>query len=237
MKSEVFNIDCLEYMRSLPDKYFHIAIADPPYGNGGSAGGYKDGRFGGGNTARFYKYRKAVADNSLAVGWDMAPSSAFFNELFRVSQHQVIWGANYFTLPPCKCFLTWVKTNIPERFSMAQAECAWTSFECNAKVFHCSSARSKDGKHFHPTEKPVQLYHWCLSVWLESLRNKEHPLRMFDPMMGSQSSRIAAYMFGLDYYGCELDAEYFRLGCERYDKDVRNITPTKTNEYRQLYLF
>jgi len=219
-------------MRTLPDGFFHLAVADPPYGFGGVA---TDGvRFGG----RFRRYNHGDSDMNR---WDTAPDAAFFAELARVSQHQIIWGANFFPdMPPCKCFLTWVKTNIPDGFSMAQAEYAWTSLTCNARVWHGSSARSKDGDHFHPTEKPVALYRWLMQVWMESVQvTPADAPKVFDPMMGSQSSRIAAYSLGLDYYGCELDAEYFRRGCLHYEKETAGLITQSdgTPVARQLSLF
>lgn len=242
MTSDVFNQDCIEYMRTLPDGFFHLAVADPPYGQADKESGWGGGRFGGPKTARFYKYRKQDADNDLAVSWDTAPDADFFRELARVSQHQIIWGANFFPqMPPCKCFITWVKTNIPDGFSMAQAEYAWTSLSCNARVWHGSSARTKDGDHFHPTEKPVALYRWLFDVWLQATQQRadaDQPLRVFDPMMGSQSSRIAAHSLGLDYYGCELDAEYFRRGCLRYERETAGlITQSDGQTIQQLSLF
>ena len=233
MTSDVFNQDCIEYMRTLPDGFFHLAVADPPYGFGGVAA---DGaRFG----ERFRRYNQGNSDMNR---WDTAPDADFFRELARVSQHQIIWGANFFPdMPPCKCFITWVKTNIPDGFSMAQAEYAWTSLSCNARVWHGSSARSKDGDHFHPTEKPVALYRWLFDVWLQATQQRAdagQPLRVFDPMMGSQSSRIAAHSLGLDYYGCELDAEYFRRGCLRYERETAGlITQSDGQTIQQLSLF
>lgn len=241
-ESRVFNQDCLALMRSLPDGFFHLAVADPPYGQADKTSGWGGGRFGGPKTARFYKYRKQTEDNDLAVGWDTAPSAEFFAELRRVSRHQIIWGANFFeVMPPCKCFLVWVKNNIPDGFSMAQAEYAWTSLTVNSRVWHGSSARCKtDGDvHFHPTEKPVALYRWLFDVWMQTLpRPLDAPLRVFDPMMGSQSSRIAAHTLGLDYWGCELDAEYFRRGCLRYEQETAGlIAQSDGSQVRQLSLF
>ena len=231
MKSEALNIDCIEYMRQLPDKYFHLAVADPPYGFGGV--GQEGARFG----QRFDRYNSGASDMNQ---WDTAPGDEFFSELARVSQHQIIWGANFFDhMPPCKCFLTWVKTNIPDGFQMAQAEYAWTTLTCNARVWHGRSTRDQGRHHFHPTEKPVALYRWLLQVWMDSLpAPHDEPLRVFDPMMGSQSSRIAAAAMQVDYYGCELDAEYFRQGCERYDAEVQGITTTTHGQtIHQLQLF
>jgi len=235
MISEVFNQDCIAYMRTLPDGFFNLAVADPPYGFGDSYVPHDPrGRFGG----RFDKYRDTSV--TTPTEWDTAPDAAFFAELARVSQHQIIWGANFFPdMPPCKCFLTWVKTNIPDGFSMAQAEYAWTSLTCNARVWQGSSARSKDSDHFHPTEKPVGLYRWLMRVWMESVQvTPADTPKVFDPMMGSQSSRIAAYSLGLDYYGCELDTEYFRRGCLRYEKETAGLIAQSGGQtIRQLSLF
>lgn len=134
--SKVYNIDCMEYMRTIPDKFFDLAVVDPPYGGGNSSlGGGK--RFG----QRFDRYKQDRRDmvgeiRKKIIGWDEAPSREYFDELFRVSKHQVIWGANYFEgLPSTRCFLVWRKLSISESFSMAMCEYAWTSFNTNAKVF------------------------------------------------------------------------------------------------------
>ena len=239
--SEAYHIDCVEYMRELPDKYFTLAVADPPYGQAGKAG-WADGRFGGGSTARFFKYRKPDTGSGLAVAWDTAPMDEFFTELRRVSCHQVIWGGNFFALPPCKCFLVWVKSNIPDGFNMAQAEYAWTSLGCNSKVFHGSSSRTSSSAGFHPTEKPVALYRWLLrDVCTPAAMRLHDPLeriRVFDPMMGTQSSRVAAALLGIDYYGCEIDAEYYRQGCEFYARLMNTAAPEQTRpQPLQLSLF
>lgn len=237
MISEVHNMDCLEYMRTLPDKCFNLAIADPPYG-----GAVNDkpentpptdecyNRFGG----RFDRYKswRDVGNEvwKKIVAWDTAPSEEFFNELFRVSRHQIIWGGNYFTLPPTRCFVVWRKLTISESFTMA--EYAWTSFNGNAKVFECAPQGNKSDIRFHPTQKPVELYAWLLQ------RYAKQGDKIFDPMMGSQSSRIAAHKLGFDYVGCELDEEYFAKGCERYDRECNGITVADDGKrYQQTSLF
>lgn len=144
------------------------------------------------------------------IAWDNAPGREYFDELFRVCKQQIIWGGNYFPLPPCRCFLIWEKTNIPEKFTMAQCEYAWTSFKDNAKIFKFSSLRTKGETHFHPTEKPVALYTWIFQNYAK------HGQKVLDTHMGSQSSRIAAYDQGLNYIGCEIDKHYFDAGNERY---------------------
>ena len=122
LRSDVFNMDCVEYMKTLPDDYFDLAVADPPYGHGGSEAFIKGGRF---HKGRFNRYRQ-VDGNPIDIDeWDKAPDDDFFEELFRVSKNQIIWGANYFDgMPATRCFLIW-KKQIPENFSMAMCEYAW----------------------------------------------------------------------------------------------------------------
>ena len=233
MTSDVYNMDCMEYMRGLPDNAFDLVIADPPYGdafqnkniskstqiappnsveNGTDSG--KDlidklvARTGGTWAA---KYGKKI------IGWDEAPQPEFFRELSRVSRTQIIWGGNYFSLPPTRCFLVWEKTNIPENFTMSMCEYAWTSINGNAKLFKYSSLRNEHSGKFHPTEKPVELYAWAIKLFAKVGD------RIFDPMMGSQSSMIAAYKMGYDYTGCEIDKEYFDKGCERFERECHGV--------------
>lgn len=135
------------------------------------------------------------------TSWDYAPGEDYFNELFRVSKAQIIWGGNYFQLPPNRCFLVWLKTNIPENFSMAMAEYAWCSFNDNAKVIKMSSAGIAG--RFHPTQKPEELYRWIYAHYTKP------GFKILDTHLGSGSSRRAAYDFDLDFVGTEIDKEYF----------------------------
>ena len=202
--TEAFNIDCMEYMKTLPDKAFELAVVDPPYGNGGGEFSSRNGtRFGG----RFDRYDK---DKKLRKksNWDYAPGEDYFKELFRVSKNQIIWGGNYFSLPPCRCFIIWEKTNIPENFSMAMCEYAWCSFNDNAKIIELSSQGITN--RFHPTQKPVALYEWIYS------RYAKEGDKILDTHMGSGSSRIAAYNMGFDYVGCEINKDYFEKEEERF---------------------
>lgn len=198
------NADCMEIMREHPDKYFDLAVVDPPYGSGG--GKFVSGtRFGG----RFDRYLQDCPDGRKVGGkvrkkitsWDYAPGEDYFNELFRVSKEQIIWGGNYFQLPPNRCFLVWLKTNIPENFSMAMAEYAWCSFNDNAKVIKMSSAGIAG--RFHPTQKPEELYRWIYAHYTKP------GFKILDTHLGSGSSRRAAYDFDLDFVGTEIDKEYF----------------------------
>ena len=203
-ESTAINGDCMDVMRQYPDKYFDLAVVDPPYGSGG--GTYVNGtRFGG----LFDRYKQDNPDRRQVggkvrkkiVSWDYAPSEDYFNELFRVSKEQIIWGGNYFQLPPNRCFLVWLKTNIPENFTMAMAEYAWCSFNDNAKVIKMSSAGIAG--RFHPTQKPEELYRWIYAHYTKP------GYKILDTHLGSGSSRRAAYDFDLDFLGVEIDKEYF----------------------------
>ncbi len=214
--TEAFNIDCMEYIKTLPDKAFDLAVVDPPYGDGGGSFKRTDkSRFGG----AFDSYKKggavtrtggkwAAKYGKKIIAWDIAPKEEYFTELFRVSRNQIIWGGNYFALPPTRCFLILRKTNIPENFSMAMCEYAWTSFNDNAKVIDINM-QNQIGR-FHPTQKPVELYEWIYS------RYAKEGDKILDTHLGSGSSRIAAYNMGFDFVGCEIDKEYFDKQEERF---------------------
>lgn len=135
------------------------------------------------------------------VSWDYAPGEDYFEELFRVSKEQIIWGGNYFSLPPNRCFLVWRKLNIPEKFTMAMAEYAWCSMNDNAKVIELPSTGIVN--RFHPTQKPEDLYRWIYRNYAKAGD------KILDTHLGSGSSRRAAWDFGLDFVGCEIDKEYF----------------------------
>lgn len=203
MRSEVHNMDCLAFMRGLPDKAFALAIADPPYGLPASS-------------SRTWSDKSALKDRAFSRGkigetWDKAPPPEFFAELRRVSENQIIWGGNYFDLPPTRCVVCWDKCQPWENFS--QWEMAWTSFDKPAPLFRFDNRTP--GK-IHPTQKPVALYSWLLRMfWTGGV--------VFDPMMGSQSSRIAAHFAGADFVGCELDQEYFAKGNARFDAATRQL--------------
>ena len=220
--SEVYNCDCLDYMKTIPDGFFDLALVDPPYGSVDNEEWDKNtrGRFGG----IFNKYKiertggtwsKKYQEENNIKHWDIAPSEEYFDELFRISKNQIIWGGNYFGLPPNRCFIIWKKLTISESFSMAMCEYAWCSFNENAKLYECAP---QDKNRFHPTQKPISLYEWILRHYA-----KEGD-KVFDSHMGSQSSRIACWNAKLDYYGCELDESYFRQGCERFNEHIKQLT-------------
>lgn len=157
------------------------------------------------------KYGKKI------IAWDTAPGQEYFQELFRVSRNQIIWGGNYFTLPPTRCFLVWRKLSISEDFSMAMCEYAWTSFNDNAKLFECAPQGTASERRFHPTQKPVKLYSWILS------RYAKEGDRILDTHVGSASSLIACHRAGLEYTGFEIDPEYYKSATERLEIERNQI--------------
>ena len=222
--SEVRNCDCLEYMKTLPDLFFDLSIADPPYGINattmkmGENNGYEStaSRLRKGRLNSGAEKLKNRALNTMACDWDFKPpTQEFFDELKRVSKNQIIWGGNYFHLPPTRCIVCWDKEQPWENFS--QIELAWTSFDKPAKLFRQGSRGGsvpdmRTYEKIHPTQKSVDLYAYLLKNFANAGD------KIFDPMMGSQSSRIAAYKMEFDFWGCELDPEYFRKGCERFNQ-------------------
>ncbi len=194
---ELLHTDCMEYMAGLPDKAYDLAIVDPPYGIGmhkqiGKKKGETGSKWTGGGA------------------WDNeVPSPEYFAELFRVSKEQVIWGGNYFDIPPSRCFLIWDKV---QRIDMADCEMAWTSFDTSARIF--TYARSniqgfRNPNRFHPTEKPVALYRWLLKNYAKPGQ------RILDTHLGSGSIAIACDMEGFDLVGCEIDADYIKAARHR----------------------
>ncbi len=200
---KMLNMDCMEYMRTVPDKYFDLAIVDPPYGIG--AANMQLGK-GVGTDSRIWDTKN----------WDCtAPESAYFDELQRISKAQIIWGANHYidSIPfACNspCWLIWDKM---QEFSGASFEMAWTSFISPAKAFRMARCEAYVGTDkIHPTQKPVKLYEWLLQNYAKP------EFKILDTHLGSGSSAIAAHYFGVaEFVGTELDADYYKACCERFE--------------------
>lgn len=227
--SKAYNCDCMKYMKNIPDNFFDLAICDPPYGisadfmNMGSTVGYPStakkmrSRYRG---AGKLKNRFCNLHSTEFESWDIAPTKEYFDELFRVSKNQIIWGGNYFDLPPCRCFVSWDKLQPWGNFS--QAELAWTSFDMPAKVVRMSSrGGANDKEKIHPTQKPISLYAYLLKTF-----GKDGD-KIFDSHLGSGSSRIAAYKIGFDFYGCEINKVYFDAMCKRFKEECLGIHMVK----------
>jgi len=189
--------DSLQALKSYGDNHFDIAIVDPPYGIGD--------KFKGGKTGKM-NFNEVVEKD-----WDKVPPMEYWNELMRVSKNQIIWGGNYFPLPPTRCFIVWDK-QISEDFTLAMAELAWTSFDKLAKIFKMPTP--KDGK-IHPTQKPIQLYRWLLHNY-----TSEGDL-ILDTHLGSGSIAIACHQMKRKLIGYEIDADYYRKACKRFEEQTR----------------
>lgn len=176
-------------------------------------------RTGGRWATKYQRQPGGIFDKDIRT-WDVAPPAEYFEELARVSKAQIIWGGNYFGLPPTRCFLIWRKSNIPAQgFTMAPVEYAWTSFNDNAAVFEYDSRGGLgENERFHPTQKPIALYDWIFS------RYAKPGFKILDTHMGSGSSRIAAYRAGLDFYATEIAAVYFKLAQERFENALAQQT-------------
>ena len=208
-----YNMDCMEGMKEFPDKFFDLAIVDPPYGininnNMGRRKGDKKSN-----------YPKAYWDNTT-------PDKSYFDELFRISKNQIIWGGNYFLLPPTKCFVVWRKPQISEDVSFAMVEYAWTSFNQTAKEW---IGMSNEVDRIHATQKPVALYEWILNRYA-----KDGDI-ILDTHVGSASSLIACRNTNHKFVGFEIDKEYFTKASERLNTELNqmNIYDLGLNLYQE----
>jgi site-specific DNA-methyltransferase (adenine-specific) len=184
----------MELMKRYPDKYFDLAIVDPPYG-------IDAGKMTMGSGKHNFKKGK---------DWDSSiPSEEYFKELFRVSKNQVIWGGNYFPLPLNNNWIIWDKLN--PNMSFSEAELAWCSINKNTRIFkRLSTLPDYDGIKQHPTQKPIKLYEWIL------LKYADKGMKILDTHLGSGSIAIACHDYGFELTACELDPEY-------YDKAIQRI--------------
>ena len=220
-----YNEDCMIGMAGYPDKHFELAIVDPPYGIdfGNFNRTNKDAL---GNRYKANKYRNGDWDSAI-------PTKEYFDELMRVSQNQIIWGGNYFELPPTQGFIFWYKRNPVSNFS--DGEYAWTSFKRPAACFdyryfgNIQGATSAEAK-LHPTQKPIALYSWLLQNYAKKGD------KILDTHVGSASSLIACHRLGFEYVGFEIDVDYYRMACERLEKakSQQTIFDLPTEQAQQI---
>jgi len=196
------NMDCLEALRDMRDNEFELAIVDPPYGLGKRlSDGGRNAKLK--NTPMASLYREST-------GWDCAPKKEYFDHLLRVCKNVIIWGGNYFDLPPSRCMICWdKKQHMP---TLSAWELGWTSFDKPSKIFRGSSV---DLNRFHPTQKPVALYKWLLQNYA-----KEGD-RILDTHLGSGSIAIACWDAKFDLTGFELDVDYYNAACKRLEDHKR----------------
>lgn len=191
---DIRNIDCMKMMAEYPDKYFDLAICDPPYGIGYENGG------------QYFKHSYSKKN------WDKEiPEEQYFIELQRVSKNQIIWGGNYFPMPPTRCFLIWYKTDEIKDRTFSECEYAWTSFNTPARHYELKPFQ-RNGSRIHPTQKPIELYNWILHNYAEK------GFKILDTHLGSGSSAIACHYYGCDLIASEIDTEYFNKAMKRINE-------------------
>lgn len=232
MISETFNMDCIEGMKQYPDKYFDLAVVDIEYNIGASKPTKKPAVCKQKNGSKL----RVNQVNYTHKNWDFVKSSPeYFNELFRVSKKQIVWGGNYYGLSGG--YLVWDKLNgESDQFG---CELAWVSFSKRTDIVYylwsgmiqgktCSKSyydamnqegdKSKNEKRFHPTQKPVKLYDWILKNYAKDGD------KILDTHLGSQSSRISAWKAKLDFVGFETDIDYFKQGNKRFEDFKKQLT-------------
>jgi len=218
-KITITNEDNMELMARYPDNYFDLAIVDPPYGINADENAFKNGINCKSNG--FKEHKKGNWDNVI-------PTNEYFNELFRVSKNQIIWGGNYFTefLPPMMSWIVWDK--MQHNFSFADGELAWNSFGTKLKIFQYARGNEsgfapkiqqgmKQGLNIHPTQKPIALYKYCLEHYAKQGD------KIIDTHLGSGSIAIACHDYGFDLTACELDTEYYEKAIERIKNHVSQL--------------
>lgn len=222
MSTIVYNMDCMEGMKEYPDKYFELAIVDPVYG-GVTQGGYMTDNIQGRQIGNGLGKQKGYYSGLWQQG---KTSKDYFDELFRVSKNQIIWGGNYFIEEINKdtqCWLVWDKKH-PEGITFADAELAWTSFDSAVRIFRFlwngmlqENMGGDKEKRIHPTQKPVALYEWILRNYAKQGD------KILDTHVGSGSSRIACEKLGFDFVGYEIDEYYFNEQEKRFKEEKWSV--------------
>ena len=225
---KITNEDNMILMARYPNNHFDLAIVDPPYGidvtnmeMGSSTHNGKKYT----STAKKAKFSKGSgklkngALNKMSLGWDVKPTKEYFDQLFRVSKNQIIWGGNYFDLPPTRCIICWDKVQPWDNFS--QWEMAWTSFNKSADMVRISTTGGNNKeKKFHPTQKPVTLFEYLTKTY-----SNENEV-VLDFCMGSGTTGVACQNLNRQFIGIELDESYFNIAKERIEnvRDKQNIS-------------
>ena len=201
-----YNLDCMEGMKEYPDKYFELAIVDPPYGIGET--GQRN------NADRpTKKWKNPNSQTYKPFDDSKIPNTEYFAELFRVSKNQIIWGANYFTqyLPSSSGWIVWDKV-VNEKEHLAMCELAYSSFDRRLLKFEYLWAGFKKAEQvvrIHPTQKPIKLYEWILTNYAKPGD------KIIDTHVGSGSSIIAFEKHGFEYCGFEIDSDYYEASMKR----------------------
>lgn len=193
--------DCMELMADMPDKFIDLCIVDPPYGIGD-----------------FWNKQKHTSHYGFKKWNNKIPNKNYFDELFRISKNQIIWGGNYYChyLPITNSWIIWDKGNNVEKMNTSECELAWTSFKIPMRKIFCQWSGGRKGnetgnKNIHPCQRPIQLYRWLLQNYAKPGD------KIFDSHCGSASSLIACHLEGFDFIGTELDEDYYREAKQRLE--------------------
>ena len=218
-KISIYNCDCMELLKQTPDNYYDLAIVDPPYGIKADENAFKNGINCKNNG--FKEHKNTNWDNEI-------PTKEYFDELFRVSKEQIIWGGNYFTdiLPPVMSWVIWDKMQY--NFSFSDGEMGWYSRNSKMKIFRYARGNEsgfapkikqgmKQGLNIHPTQKPIALYKYCLENF------SKQGDKILDTHLGSMSIAIACADYGFELVGCELDTDYYNAGIKRLQNHLSQL--------------
>jgi DNA modification methylase len=207
--------DCSEIMKSIPDKSVDVVITDPPYGNTCDIKNKSNSRW-----SKKNGFSDLWIKNEQGA-WNIKPSRDVFESMFRISNHQVIWGGNHFDLPPSPCWLIWDKGQ--RNFSFADAEIAWTSFKSSIRIFEYARAKMNSEHKTHPTQKPLALMKWIIEKYTSAGDT------ILDPFMGSGTTGVACIQTGRNFIGVEIDEGYFNIA-EKRIKDAQVSMAEMTHE-------
>jgi len=214
--NKIIHADCMDIMKDIPDKYFELAIVDPPYGiNWTKSINYT-------SEDRIKKQKARNYKIHIPKDWDSKrPNKKYFKELFRISNNQIICGGNYFSdmLPISRGWVVWDKKN--PNFTCINNELIWTSFKTKIKIFSKSSGDysgvHNDANHIHPTMKPVALIKWLLKNYAKTGD------KIIDTHSGSGTTAVACIDMGYDYLCIEKDKDYFDASVKRIGKELIKI--------------
>ena len=198
--NKIYCGDCLDLMREMPDKSVDLVLTDPPYGI--KADNVVEGRI--------KREHNGWKDYGVSDWDEYPPTKEYFDNILRISNEQIIFGGNYFELPPSPGWIVWDKWQ--RGFSLADGELAWTSFNKALRIFSYSRASAlKDGK-VHPTQKPLKLMEWCLQKY------SEPGMTVLDPFMGSGTTCVACKKLGRNFIGIEKEPAYVEIALKRLEK-------------------
>jgi site-specific DNA-methyltransferase (adenine-specific) len=221
-KIRLFNMNNLEYMKTIPDKHYDLALLDPPYEMGKKTN--TSGDIIKTRTLKPSSKRRNTLGKPVRVvkytqkDWDYAPPPEYWEQLFRISKNQVIWGGNHFPLPISKGWIFWDKMQ-PKEVAFSAGELAWTSYDSKIRKFEfrwAGFAKQVKVNRIHSTQKPVELYEFCLNTFAKK------GFKVIDTHSGSGSALIACYKLGIDCDGIEKDEEHFKNSKKRIKEFIEN---------------